>query len=503
MRLDIKNNAKRGIKHGVINRIFTLLFPFIVQTVLIRQLGMEYVGVKSLFSSILSILSLVELGIGSAVVFSMYKPIAEDDIEKICQYFTLYKKMYRAIGFIVLVLGSLITPFLPFLIHDSFPSEINLYIVYALYLFNSVLSYWLFAYKKSLLYAYQRTDMISQISSIITIVLCTIQVAVLLLTKNYYLFMAVAIVCTIINNLIVSYFVDKMFPAIKCVNINTKELFRTIKTKVYGLVIGEICGASRNTFDSIFISIFMGLTAAAVYSNYFYVIIIMNGFTGVIYDSFLSGIGNSAVLDDKKTQYEMMLKLNFAYMILSGFISVCMLCLYQPFMVLWVGSNNTYPNYIMVLYPIYFYILKMGDVGAVFTNAAGLFWENRHRFIIETVANIVLNYLLIIKLGILGILLATIISLFFIGFFGSTFVIFKHYFESGMAKYLFQHFSMMLLTLIIGIIVFICCNLMHFQSPLIELLIKTIICLFSVPLFYFVSLSKTKIFKETIKLLGK
>ena len=459
MRLDIKNNAKRGIKHGVINRIFTLLFPFIVQTVLIRQLGMEYVGVKSLFSSILSILSLVELGIGSAVVFSMYKPIAEDDIEKICQYFTLYKKMYRAIGFIVLVLGSLITPFLPFLIHGSFPSEINLYIVYALYLFNSVLSYWLFAYKKSLLYAYQRTDMISQISSIITIVLCTIQVAVLLLTKNYYLFMAVAIVCTIINNLIVSYFVDKMFPAIKCVNINTKELFRTIKTKVYGLVIGEICGASRNTFDSIFISIFMGLTAAAVYSNYFYVIIIMNGFTGVIYESFLSGIGNSAVLDDKKTQYEMMLKLNFAYMILSGFISVCMLCLYQPFMVLWVGSNNTYPNYIMVLYPIYFYILKMGDVGAVFTNAAGLFWENRHRFIIETVANIVLNYLLIIKLGSLGILLATIISLFFIGFFGSTFVIFKHYFESGMAKYLFQHFSMMLLTLIIGIIVFICCNI--------------------------------------------
>ena len=185
MRLDIKNNAKRSIKHGVINRIFTLLFPFIVQTVLIRQLGMEYVGVKSLFSSILSILSLVELGIGSAVVFSMYKPIAEDDIEKICQYFTLYKKMYRAIGFIVLVLGSLITPFLPFLIHGSFPSDINLYIVYALYLFNSVLSYWLFAYKKSLLYAYQRTDMISQISSIITIVLCTIQVAVLLLTKNY------------------------------------------------------------------------------------------------------------------------------------------------------------------------------------------------------------------------------------------------------------------------------------------------------------------------------
>ena len=155
---------------GVVAKIYNLLLPFVMRTLLIYTLGMAYTGLNSLFTSILSVLSLAELGVGSAMTFSMYKPIAEDDTATVCALMQLYKIYYRVIGLVILVAGTAITPALPFFIKKDVPADINIYILYAINLLTTVLSYWLFAYKNCILYAHQRNDIGDKIGLVINTV---------------------------------------------------------------------------------------------------------------------------------------------------------------------------------------------------------------------------------------------------------------------------------------------------------------------------------------------
>ena len=184
-------NAARNVLFGLINKIIVLLFPFAIRAIIIQTLGSEYLGLNSLFTSILQVLNLAELGFNSAVVYSMYKPIAENDTNTICALMNLYRKIYRIIGIIVVVVGLILLPFLSYLIKGSYPTDINIYILYIIYLFNTGLTYFLFAYKSALLTAHQRSDVISNVQSIAFILQYVIQIIILLKTKNYYMFVIV------------------------------------------------------------------------------------------------------------------------------------------------------------------------------------------------------------------------------------------------------------------------------------------------------------------------
>lgn len=498
MILDKKNNVKRGIKYGIINKIVTLLFPFIIQTVTIKTLGAEYAGIKGLYSSILAVLSLSELGIGTAIVYSMYKPIAEDDIETIGALLKIYKRLYRIIGLIVLIVGFALTPFLKLLIKGDYPNDINLYIIFLLYLINTVISYWMYAYKASLLNAYQRIDIISNIGTIIQAITCFFQIAFLIITRNFYLFLIVSIVATVVNNIITSICVDHMYPEIKCKGIVSNEIKKDIKKNVGGLVIGKICGTTRNTFDNIFMSMFLGLKQSTIYSNYFYILYALNGFTGIILDSLLAGVGNSIVIESRESNFKKMMILHTAYMVISGWITICMLCLYQPFMRIWVGDKLMFPEYTMILFPLYFYIGKLGDIRGVYADAAGLFWQNRYRTLIEAIANIILNYIFVLKWGAFGIMLATIITLFFIGFIGSTIVIFKCYYKSGMREYLFNSIFYFMITIILGSIAYLILKFIKIDSLILEMIIRIIACLTVIPVGYVLIVFRRNDFRETV-----
>ena len=158
-------NAKRNMLASLINRIVSMLLPFVTRTIFIYSLGSLYLGLNSIFSSVLSVLSLAELGVGTAMVYSMYKPIANGDAETVCALLNLYRKIYRIIGAVILVLGLAFTPFLPHIIKGAVPADINLYVLYFINLFSTVVSYFLFAYKNSLLTASQRMDVISHIDT--------------------------------------------------------------------------------------------------------------------------------------------------------------------------------------------------------------------------------------------------------------------------------------------------------------------------------------------------
>ena len=233
-------NATRNIFSGLVNKIIMLLFPFIIRTIMIKKLGTEFLGLNSLFSSILQVLNLAELGFGSAVVFSMYKPIAEGDKKTICALLNLYKKIYKKIGIVIICISICIVPFLKYLINGSYPNSINLYVVFILYLSNTAITYMLFAYKSSILIAHQRSDIYNNILSFTYVVQYISQIVVIIIFKNYYLYLIVNILATILNNLIVNYIVNKNYPDYVCKGIINNDLKKDIKRRVTGLMMQKI-----------------------------------------------------------------------------------------------------------------------------------------------------------------------------------------------------------------------------------------------------------------------
>lgn len=493
-------NTVRNIIWGMLNKVIILLFPFIIRTVIIRQLGSEYLGLSSLFTSLLQVLSLAELGFSSAVVFSLYKPIAEKDKKTICALMNLYKKIYRIIGLIILILGLCVMPFISYLIKGTYPTDINIYLLYFIYLINTVITYFLFAYKSSLLVAHQRNDIISNISSITRILEYILQIYILWMYKNYYMYMVITIFSTIINNFMVAYCVNKKYPDYKSYGVVDDEEKRLIRKRVFGLMIQKVCKASRNSLDSIFLSAFLGLNIVAMYNNYFMILSAITGILIIFITSMTASIGNSIAVESVEKNYSDLKKFNFIYMWISGFCTVCLLCLYQPFMKIWMGEQYLFSMGIVICFCLYFYSLKVGDIISAYTQASGIWWEGRYKAIIETVINIVLNYFLGKTFGVYGILLATIISLSTVGFIYGTSIVFRNYFKNISKKeYYLYHLLYFIITVIIATITFVCCEFVKYEGIL-GLCIKLLICIIVPNLLYILVYYKTKIFKESITL---
>lgn len=483
----------------MLNQVLTLILKFVVRSVVIHQLGVIYLGINSLFSSILQVLSLAELGFGTAIVYNMYKPIAEDDKKTIFALLKLYRNIYRIIGSIILISGIIILPFVPKIIKDGYPDDINIYLIYLIYLFNTVISYWMFAYKTSLLEAFQRTDVISKTVSITRLILNVLQITILCVLKNYYTYLIMLPVSTVLNNLLNAYAVKKLFPEYnKCEGSLDNKVLHSIKENVMGLMISRICKTSRNSFDSIFITAFLGLAVAAVYSNYFCILSMLISIMYVICSSMTAGIGNSIACYDSCKNYEDMKKINFLYMWIGGWCTICMACLVQPFMKIWMGESLMFSYDIVLMLCVYFYILQMGNIRSIYVSAAGLWWQNRHRDIMEALVNIILNYVLVKVWGIRGIILATIISLFFVNFMLGSKLVFKEYFKNNKFKeFIGLHAIYACVTLTVGIVTYQCCRIVHVEGVF-GLGLKAIICIILPNFLYLFVYYKTKMYAVSI-----
>lgn len=443
MKIERTKNATRNIVIGFINKIVVLLLPFFVRTAFIYSLGAEYLGLNSLFTSILTVLNMAELGFSSAVVFSMYKPIANDDEDTICAILNYLRKIYRVVGTVILIGGLILMPFLPKLIRGKCPDELNIYILFLIYLLNTALTYLLFAYKKSIIEAFQRNDYISLNDTITTGLTNVLQLVLLLSWKSiyaYYIYLLIMLLFTVINNLLNARVVNKKFSQYKCKGRISDSDRKIIKKQVGGLVIGRICQMTQNSFDSIFISAFIGLTMTTIYNNYYFVVNGLVGIMNVITVSMLAGIGNSIAAESKEKNYKDFTKFNFIYIWISSWIAVTVFCLYNNFMILWVGKKLTLSLLAAVLFSSYFFVMKMCDIRITYVSAAGLWWENRIRALIEMLTNIVLNFVLVQLFGIYGVISATIISMLFVNFIFGAKILFKHYFtDYSVMKYYFDN----------------------------------------------------------------
>lgn len=487
----------------MISKIVTILGPFAIRTIFIRVLGAEYLGLNSLFSSILTVLNLTELGFSSAIVFSLYKPIAEDDSETIEAILLYYRKVYACIGAIILAIGLLLIPFLPNLISGSYPEDINLVLVYVVYLLNTVISYFLFAYLQALISAFQREDLISRVNIVISIVMYIAQAIVLLTVKNYYAYLFIMPAFTVINNLRTAFIAKRYFPQYKPKGKLAPEIKKDIKVKVSGLMITKVCNVSRNAFDSIFISMFLGLTDTAIYNNYYYIMNAITALLTIVVTSITAGVGNSVSIDPVEKNYSDMNKMNFIYMWISGWCTVCLFCLYQPFMKMWAGEDLMFPMLAVILICAYFYALKIGDIRSVYVQATGIWWENRYRAIAEATANIVLNYFLGKYFGVYGIISATLISLLVINFGYGSQLIYKYYFkEQKISEYYLSNLFYAIVTLIACVITYFICNLIG--DGIGFFILKMLICVAVPNILFWLIYRHTSIYKIAVPwFLGK
>ncbi len=498
MKLERTKNTKRNIIAGLVNKFVTLVFPFVVRTIIIRKLGSEYLGLNSLFSSILQVLNLSELGFASAVVYSMYKPIAEDDKEAVCALLNFYKKVYRIIGLAILISGLIVMPFLPHIISGSIPEGLNIYILYSFYLINTVSSYLFLAYKVSLLNAHQRQDVTSNTLTLTQGLMHIFQIIIILTTKNYYLYLVLLPIFTLLYNIINAVKVNQLYPEYVCRGKIHKRELDVIKKQVPGLMIDKLCVTSRNSFDSIFVSAFLGLKAAAIYGNYYYILNAVQVILQVMSNSILAGVGNSIVLESVDNNYKTMNRLNFIFMWLSGWCSICLICLYQPFMKIWVGAKYQFDFLTVLLLCAYFYALEMGVIRGVYFNAAGLWWQNKHITICEVIANIVLNYVLGKYWGVHGIISATLITLFVINFLWGSNIVFKYYFKNGgVIKYYISHLKYAVVTLGVGIITYNICVLVKL-SDWITIIFRGAVCVAAPVILYLLIYYHTSDYQDTI-----
>lgn len=498
MILQRSRNTKRNIIVGTVCKLISLFLPFLVKSLLVGKLGADYLGMNSLFASVLQVLNVSELGIGVAIVSTMYGPIVNNDTSTICALLKFYRRAYKIIGLVLLTVGIVCTPLIPKLVKGDCPQNVNVYIVYLLYLVNTVLSYWLFSYRNSLISAYQRLDINNIISMVVNSVVYILQIVILCQAKSYYVYYSTVIMGTIVSNVTTAVITKRLFPDIKCSGELDNETKKELKKKVLGLLVGKISGVTRNSFDSIFISMFIGLIAAGQYNNYYTIFVTVSSFIILITDSMQAGIGNSIASDSIDKNLSDMERLSFIYMLLAGWVSIFMLCLYQPVMELWMGRDLLLPNTTMCLFVVYFYICSMGNVCSGYSTAAGLFWENRIRCVLEGIGNIILNFFLVQCWGVTGIVTATIIPLLIFGFNGCVHVTYKHYFKQGEVKYLLSQTLYGIITGLIAIVLWTLCNILVFDGLIKTILYRFAVCTILAPICYWIVYHKSQNWKEAI-----
>lgn len=488
-------NVSRNITMGFIYKIVSLLLPFVTRTLLLYYLGTKSVGANTLFSSILSFLSLAELGFGSSVVFAMYKPIAENNIEAINALLKYYKQIYRLIGTIILLVGVIIAPFLNYLIKGDPPEGINITILYFLYLFNTVISYFIAGYRQSLLIAYQRADIRDKIALFITICVRVLEIIVIICSRNIYAYVCIAIFGTICTNIITAYVTKRIFPDIECKGEISVEQKKEITKKISGLFGTKLNSIVVNQADTIVISAFLGLTLLAQYGNYYYILNAVSGFVMVIFSSMTASIGNKIASDTTEDVYRLFQVIDFINNWIVGWCSICMLCLYRPFMILWVKESLTLPFLMSLLMSVYFYIYQIQRTLLTFKDAGGIWYEDRYRPYISMIINVITNIILVQFIGIYGVVVSTIIA-FSISVPWCNYVVFKYLFFKSPIKNLLKMVRNVILTSVVCIItVWICSFLQYGFGGIIE---RMVVCLIIPNVLFFFIFRKKKEFSVMI-----
>lgn len=480
-------NSLLNISTGLVGQILTLVIGFVVRSVFIYQLGATYLGLSGLFGNILSILSFTELGFGQAIIFALYKPIAENNIEKIGQLMALFKKIYIWMFFIVAALGSALAPFLDYFINK--PVDIpHLPLIYLMYVASSATTY-LFSYKTSLLFASQKNYIATTVSYYFTIISAIIQIIILVTLHNFILYLLVQILSGIIQNAFIAHKTDKLYPILK--NNRGAKLPKNdvsdIKKNVKALIIYKIGTLSLNSTDNIIISKYVGLLTVGFYSNYLLLCTSVSGFLSTIFSNITASIGHMNATESSETKMEMFFKIDMATFWFYGISSICLYTCMPPFILLWLGPEYELNNSTCFIIAFNQYIGGMLYSPFNYRQTMGLFRQGKWRPIVSAVLNLGLSIILAINYGLPGVLWGTALTRILTNVWFDPYIVFKKGLGINPMKYFKSYGFKMAVYISTALVCAYVASLMNLPlliNLLVIFFLTIIICIISFTIFF-------------------
>ena len=472
-----KSRTNYAIKNSIFSlssQIITLLISFISRTIFIQVLGKDYLGLNGLFSNVLSVLSFMELGVGSAIIYSLYKPIANDDKQGISAFMNLYAKIYRIIGIVIFVVGVLIIPVLPYLVKEYEQyKNMNIIMVYILFLINTSMSYF-YTYKRSLIIANQKKYIDSINRMVFLILLNVVQIIALYMTKNYEAYLIIQIVFTLLENIVITIIANKMYPYL---NKNKKEKIKeedkkTLVKNVKALVMHKVGSTFVNGTDNIVISSFIGLQAVGIYSNYYLIINSVKVIINQIFVAITASVGNLNATETVEKSFSVYKVLTFANFWIICITSIMLLTLLNPFIELWVGNEYVFSISIVIVLVINYYLYEMRQTIFAYKNTYALFTQDKFVPIIESIINLTITITLAMTIGLLGVFIGTIIACICTSFWTEPYYLYKK-FNKKLSEHFIQYFKYLFVTIILAIITSILVSIVN--SFVLKVLISFIV----------------------------
>ncbi len=408
--MDRKKNAARNVGTSIAGQLLNNLLRFVCRTVFVYTLGKEFLGISSLYTNILSLLSISELGFASAVTFSLYKPLAENNQPLICAYMNFYKKAYRVIGIVIFLAGLCLLPFLPNLM-TGVTDKVNIYEYYLLYLIQTVVSYLFFAYKATLLDADQKKYISDIVTYICQILMNVVQIVILVVWRSFLAYTITSIFSNILINAVISMIVDRKYPYLrqKAPALEPKEK-KNLFSRIYAMALYKVSNAVGSATDNLIISSFISVVMVGIYNNYYLVIQTIQTVLSEAFNAVTASLGNKYVLDSKEHNEYTFRCLNLLNNMLVAVCAVCFMVLFQPFIILWLGRDYLLDRTVLIIIVLNFATNYMQLTTNIYRQASGVFVQGKYRAVANAVLNLVISIVLVKQIGLAGVFLGSIVS---------------------------------------------------------------------------------------------
>ncbi len=494
-------NSIKNIYISIVSQIVIVLLGFLSRKVFLDNLGSEYLGLNGLLTNILSMLSLVEGGIGLSIVYNLYKPLAEKNTQKVVALVQLYKKLYGILAIVIFILSVIMYMFLgTFIKGETTVPFVG--VVYFIFVFKNVVSY-LNAHKWSLINADQKGYVIAKYNLIFNVITTISKIVVLQVTQNYILFLLIELAIFIIQNIYIGKIVNDRYPYIKTkekhnIDKETKENLITNVKAIFLHNIGTYCVFGT---DNLLISSFIGLTTVGLYSNYTMITSQLSSLLTSILNGIDASVGNLIATESKEKNYEIF---NVTYLInfwICSFSAIFLFNLLEPFINWWLGDNLLLDRLAFIFILINFYLTGLRSSINIFKSKAGIFTNDKYVALIESAINLVTSIILVKYFGLAGIFMGTTISTISIPIWTQSKLVYNKVFDKSVLEYFKKYICYIVLTLITGYITNNLCNILITGNEFISLVAKGIICVLVVNLIYVCVFYRTNEFKYILNIL--
>ncbi|MGI6200341.1 MAG: hypothetical protein ACOYJA_06200 [Christensenellales bacterium] len=447
--------SARNLVYGLCKQLFILLLNFAVKTVFIKTLGKDFLGLNGLFSNIFLLFSFAEFGLGAAMTYSFYGPFARGEREKCRQLYHYFRRMYRAMSLLVLGLGMLVIPLMPYLVDLDLPmTQVVAY--YLLYILSSCVSNW-FLYQANVLVADQNQYLVSRIQLILETACFLLQIVVLIWLRSFALYLACVVIKFLITGVCYQVELRRQYPYLEQKAVLPRAERAEILENTKTLFVYKFARALINSTDNLLISVLVGTVWIGLYSNYQFVVVGVQGLVSALFSAFTASVGNLVAQRIPQAQYRVYRAVDLIDVWVSGFTAACLLALFQDFIALWAGVDYLLDLPAVILIVAIYYLRVIREGICMFREAAGLFTPFKNVTLITAALNLVLSVILGRAFGLIGIFAATVVAILATYFWYEPYLTYKRLFHRPFGEYVKRQAAQLAVTLaVVGVTCWLC-----------------------------------------------